>query len=121
MKEVIMDRNGIPFVEIEENKLQLDIDLRLYAAETVDAAAYKFTDICYVYKRMDGNDENLLHIVFEAKESKTLDKSTVKQFCNELIDQQVRFNVNKQFAHIRDLIVEEAFKPVSVWNFICIS
>lgn len=109
-----MDKNGIPFVEIEGNNLQLDIDLRLYAVETVDAAAYKFTDIYYVYKRMDESNENLLHVVFEAKENKTLDESIVKQFCNELIDQQVRFNVNKQFGHIRDLIVEEAFKPVNV-------
>ena len=32
---------------------------------------------------------------------------------HELIDQQVRHNTNLQFGHIRELIVEEAFKPVS--------
>ena len=36
-----------------------------------------------------------------------------KQFCNELIDQQIRYNTNAQFGHIRDMIVQEAFKPVT--------
>ena len=52
-------------------------------------------------------------VVFESKESNSISEETVKRFCNELIDQQVRYNTNQQFGHIRDLIVEEAFKPVS--------
>ena len=58
-------------------------------------------------------NKNLIHLIFEAKDGNDIDESTAKQFCNELLDQQVRAHVNKQFGHIRDLIVEEAFKPVS--------
>ena len=56
--------------------------------------------------------ENII-VVFESKDGKAIAEEEVKQFCNELIDQQVRYNTNIQFGHIRDLIVEEAFKPVS--------
>ena len=57
-------------------------------------ASNKSEDPVQTYKRMNGN-------------------MSQEQFCNELIDQQVRYNTNLQFGHIRDLIVEEAFKPVN--------
>ena len=52
-------------------------------------------------------------VIFESKEDNALTANIPKQFCNELIDQQLRHNVNEQFGHIRDMIVEEAFRPVS--------
>ena len=97
-----MDVLKIPLKVIDGNKMQLDLDLQIYSIETIDAAAYKFTDNFYI-----------IHILIEAKDENVINESTVKQFCNELLDQQVRFHVNKQFGHIRDLIVEEAFKPVN--------
>ncbi len=99
-----------PVTELEKDKFQVIVDMALYAKETLVAACYKFTDRFYVHQHIDG--ENIV-VVFESKDGNTITEETVKQFCNELIDQQVRFNTNQQFGHIRDLIVEEAFKPVS--------
>ena len=84
--------------------------MSLYAKESLVAACYKFTDRFYIHQQ---SSENNIVVVFESKEGNTVSESTVKQFCNELIDQQVRYNTNQQFGHIRDLIVEEAFKPVN--------
>ena len=58
-------------------------------------------------------DGDVVKVVFESKDGNTISAETVKHFCNELVDQQVRYNINLQFGHIRDLIVEEAFKPVN--------
>lgn len=107
-----MEIQNIPLKAIED-KIQLDLDLNVYSVETIDAAAYKFTGLCYVFKSLDSENKDLIHIVFEAKEGCHINEATAKQFCNELLDQQVRFHINKQFGHIRDLIVEEAFKPVN--------
>lgn len=52
-------------------------------------------------------------VIFESKDGNILTVDIPKQFCNELIDQQLRHNVNEQFGHIRDMIVEEAFRPVN--------
>ena len=52
-------------------------------------------------------------VIFESKDDNVITIDIPKQFCNELIDQQLRYNVNAQFGHIRDMIVEEAFKPVN--------
>ena len=98
-----------PVTKLENDKFQVVVDMALYAKETLVAACYKFTDQSYLYQQTDG--ENIV-VVFESKYGNTISEETVKQFCNELIDQQVRFNTNQQFGHICDLIVEEAFKPV---------
>ena len=99
-----------PVTELEKGKFQVIVDMALYAKESLAAACYKFTDSFYVHQQIDG--ENII-VVFESKDGNTIMEETVKQFCNELIDQQVRYNTNRQFGHIRDLIVEEAFRPVN--------
>ena len=99
-----------PVVQLENSKFQVTIDLALYAKESLVATCYKFTDRFYLHQQTNGNN---VDVVFESKNNNIVTEETVKQFCNELIDQQVRYNINLQFGHIRDLIVEEAFKPVN--------
>ena len=106
-----MSNMKFPVNEIDNDKFQVVVDMSLYAKESLVAACYKFTDRFYIHQQSMGNS---VEVVFESKEGNAVTDTIVKQFCNELIDQQVRYNTNQQFGHIRDLIVEEAFKPVSV-------
>jgi len=99
-----------PVAVLENERFQVVVDMSLYAKESLVAACYKFTDRFYIHQQTSGNN---IVAVFESKEGNAVSESIVKQFCNELIDQQVRYNTNQQFGHIRDLIVEEAFKPVN--------
>ena len=99
-----------PITNLENNLFQVNVDMALYAKEALVAASYKFTDRFYVHQQTNGH---FIETVFESKDSNSVSEETVKQFCNELIDQQVRYYTNQQFGHIRDLIVEEAFKPVN--------
>lgn len=103
---------NFPVIEIEGNKFQMSIDLNLYAKEAITATLYKFSHLFYIHQEMDSN-QNRVVATFESKKENIVDDKIVKQFCNELIDQQLRYNTNVQFGHIRDLIVEEAFKPVN--------
>ena len=99
-----------PITELENDKFQVIVDTALYAKESVVAACYKFTDRYYIHQQTSGNN---VVVMFEEKDGNDNSEVAVKQFCNELIDQQVRYNTNQQFGHIRDMIVEEAFKPVN--------
>jgi len=99
-----------PVNEIDNDKFQVIVDMSLYAKESLIAACYKFTDRFYIHQQ---TSENSIIVVFESKDGNAVTDAIVKHFCNELIDQQVRYNTNQQFGHIRDLIVEEAFKPVN--------
>ena len=98
-----------PLTEIDGRKFQIVVDKSLYAKESIVAACYKFTNRFYIHQQ---SFEDSVIVVFESKDDNIVSDDIVKQFCNELIDQQVRYNTNLQFGHIRDLIVEEAFKPV---------
>lgn len=102
----------IPIVKVSDNKFKVAVDATIYAKEAIVAACYKFTGNYYVFQQQSA-ENNCIDVVFESKDDTLLTDVIVKVFCNELIDQQVRFNTNLQFGHIRDLIVEEAFKPVN--------
>lgn len=104
----------IPVVVVGNGGFSIAVDLSIYAQVAITAACYKYTDKYYIHQQSSEGKEKVVNIVFESKDSSSpVTTDLVKQFCNDLIDQQVRVDVNKQFGHIRDLIVEEAFKPVN--------
>ena len=102
-----------PIMEFENNGFQVSVDLALYSKDVITAAIYKFSHLFYIHQQIDENNSNLVIVIFESKDGNVLTADMPKQFCNELIDQQLRHNVNEQFGHIRDMIVEEAFRPVN--------
>ena len=88
------------------------IDLNLYSEKAITATIYRYTDKYFVYQNTMPNNDKQVCVIFESKDS-VLDKNIVKQFCNDLIDQQLREITTEKYGHIRDLIVEKAFKPVT--------
>ena len=97
---------------IDGNRLLLEIDKTIYNAEAVLNASCKFTDRCYIHQ--EPASENIINVYFQEKEnnSMALDK-IANEFCNELIDQQIRINVEKEYGSIRDMIVKKAFSPIT--------
>lgn len=108
-----MKKIQFPVVEFEDDKFQVAIDLTLYSKDVIIATIYKFSHLFYIHQQIDEDSPNLVIVIFESKDGNAIIVDIPKQFCNELIDQQLRHNVNEQFGYIRDMIVEEAFKPVS--------
>ena len=102
-----------PVVELAEDKFQVSVDMSLYVKEVLTAAIYKFSHLFYIHQQTDVNNQTLVNVIFESKDNNKVTEDVPKQFCNELIDQQIRYNTNEQFGHIRDMIVQEAFKPVT--------
>lgn len=102
----------IPITKTGNGGFQVAIDLNFYSKNAIIAAIYRYTDKFFVYQNtMPNNDEQVI-VIFESKDGE-FDESIVKHFCNDLIDQQLREITTEKFGHIRDLIVEEAFKPVN--------
>ena len=99
-----------PVYELDKNKFQVNVSLDIYAKEAVVASCYKFSGKYFVHQELV---ENAILVTLESKEKNTVDEFVAKSFCNDLVDQQIRFNVNSQFGNIRDMIVAEAFRPVN--------
>lgn len=102
-----------PIVKIENEKFQIAVDLNLYSKEVITATSYKFSHLYYIHQQIDENNTTIVNVIFESKDQNIITIEAPKLFCNELIDQQIRYNTNLQFGQIRDMIVEEAFKPIN--------
>lgn len=102
----------VPITKTDKGGFQVVIDLNLYSKKAITAAIYRYTDKFFVYQNIMPSDDKQVCVILESKGEK-LDENIVKQFCNDLIDQQLREITTEKYGHIRDLIVEEAFKPVS--------
>lgn len=112
-KGYVMAKIDFPLHTLDGNRFQLNVDLRLYAKESIVASAYKFSNKYHIFQESDKVNPNIVNVIFESKAGSKIGENDVKEFCTELLDQQLRYNTEKKFGHIRDLIVEEAFKPVS--------
>lgn len=98
--------------ELEDGKILLKLSKRLYEKEAIFSAGYKFTDLCYVY--IEPIDEGYVGVFFKAKENSSNQqlKDIAHQYINEVLDQQIRLDLEKRYGNIRELIVEHAFKPI---------
>lgn len=108
-----MENINIP-IRLKDNKLMLTVSTKLYSPEAIAASLYNFSADFFVFQNPSETQSDCVDVFFESKdETNTINESVVKRFCNDLADQQIRFLTEKEFGHIRDLIVEEAFKPVN--------
>jgi His-Xaa-Ser system protein HxsD len=108
-----MENIKFPISAKGENGFVIQVDTRIYDKSAITAAIYRYTDRFYIHQQINSRDTNIIDITFENKSDGKTDATSIKLFCNDLIDQQLRHDVNAKFGHIRDLIVEEAFKPIS--------
>lgn len=104
MKEIIQT--------IEENKMLLEVSKEVYENDAILNASYKFTDNCKIH--IDPINDEKVGVYFTKKENtKDSLKEIALDFCNELIDQQLRLNTERDYKVIREEIVKKAFLPVN--------
>ncbi|KAA6332463.1 hypothetical protein EZS27_019042 [termite gut metagenome] len=91
--------------------LKIKVDLNIYNQEVITSAVYKFTDRCYVSQSIESD---AVLVSFQVKPEQVGNFELLdKEFENELIDQQVRYDTEQKFGNIRDRIVEKAFSSIT--------
>ena len=95
--------------KLKDGKIVLQVDKTIYKHDAVLAAAYKFTDNCYIH--VESRDTHNYTVYFRPKNNNKDLPSLVNAFCNELIDQQIRFNLDLSSRSIKELIIKKAFFP----------
>lgn len=103
---------GEIYTKLEDGRILIKLDKSLYEREAVMAAAYKMTDACYmIVKPLENNH---LGIYFEPKSNQDKNelKAIAENYCNEVLDQQTRLDVEKRYGNIRDLLIKQAFSPI---------
>ena len=99
-----------PISQTENGIALVSLPKSIYEPEAIRQTAYKFSGEYHIL--VQENDNSLL-VTFERKDEAKISGKEIKEICNDFIDQQIRIDTEEEFGHIRDLIVEEAFKPVN--------
>lgn len=104
-------------VKIFTTLQHLDVHLHkdFYESEAIRAASFKFSAKCFVFIKPFDASETLVR--FEPKLDQDVNLDIIaKEFCNEVLDQQIRVDLEKKYNKIRELIVSQAFAPVDKLN-----
>jgi His-Xaa-Ser system protein HxsD len=98
--------------KIDGGKFLLKLSKEFYEKSAVMNAAYKFTHKCFIL--IEPLEEGYVGVWFKAKDGQ--DPETIpdflNDFCNEVLDQQVRLDLEKRYGTLRDAIVNHAFQPL---------
>ena len=89
------------------------VDKSLYSREAIMATVYRFSGDYNVSVESSSESEDKYAVSITGKDQIEIDAEIEHVFMRELTDQQVRLDIEARFGHIRDLIVEEAFKPIT--------
>ena len=100
------------FTKLDGGRLLVVLSKEIYEREAVMAAAYKITDLCTVLIKPSGDTE--MEAFFEPKAQRTTQdlEKVASRFCNEVLDQQIRLDLEKRYGKIREFIVRHAFSPL---------
>ena len=103
--------NGI-VAEENNGGLVLILCKEIYQKDSITFASYKFIDKCYIF--IEPTDKQFIKVHFERKEGVTISLNRIAgDFCNEVLDQQIRLMLEKSYASIREKIVQQAFSPIT--------
>ena len=107
------EEKGINITSTDKDSASLTLSVELYEKEAVFASIYLFGNRCYAKVTPEG--DSFIRIDFSIRENSNTSK-LIAEFCNELIDQQIRRDLEKKFGTLRDIIVQHAFEPITNIN-----
>ena len=97
--------------EIEDNKILLEIHNSIYSDQSLLLAAYNLSDKAYIL--INRTSANITEIIFTGIDiGKDELIKCARQYCSDIIDQQIRLDIEKKFGNIRDIIVQQAFSQI---------
>lgn len=101
-----------PFIsETEPGVFLVKLRKAFYEQEAVMQASYKFTNTCFI--KIDALEEGYVGIWFKAKPEIAINPELLLcEYCNEVLDQQVRLDLEKRYGSIRETIYHFAFEPI---------
>ena len=102
--------NNFPIEILKDKSIIIKIRKEIYTRKAITSTSYKFTDDCIIF--IDEIDERTLGVYFKKKNNDTDLDEIAQLFCNELIDQQTRVDLEDEMKNVRERIIEMAFPPI---------
>ncbi len=106
--------NGVQIATAQPEGLVVRFDTGLYRPIAIQKAAHKFGDRCHVLVR-NCNDKQI-EVVLKAKRPLDNPEFIAGEFCNEVLDQELREVVHEQTSGIKNLLLAHAFSNTALIN-----
>ena len=92
----------------------LSIDTGIYSVDAIKKSAYKFAAVASVI--LQPKDDHTINVVFnfEGVHKKSDTNHVIADFCNELLDQDLREIMKRETTPVRNLILAHAFSRSSL-------
>lgn len=109
-----MEVNEQNYLRISDSNSEAVIDLSLYSLDSIKKACYKFTDKCSII--LEKCNHNKIRVIFSFHPDipNNLKDRTIKDFNNEILDQNLREIVARETEPVRNLILAHAFSKTSL-------
>lgn len=98
------------YERMQDGTYRLFLDSRIYSKEAIVKTAHLFIHKCYI--NFNDYGDRQAKVDFSPKDEDIKVEEVIKDFLNELIDQQLRFIIKQDTHKIHELIVAEAFAPL---------
>jgi His-Xaa-Ser system protein HxsD len=111
LKNQLAEEN-LAFVFQEQQFCCVKISSSVYRLEAILKATYKFTDKCYIHVEPATQDKFLVR--FKTKNQCYSSQELAHEFCNELLDQELRIIIAQETEAVRNLIMAHAFSKTAL-------
>jgi|ERR1017187_1951987 His-Xaa-Ser system protein HxsD len=106
-----MAQSGIAVNNLPDGTRVVTFDAAVYRLNAIKKAAYKQGGLFYV---LISQQDNATEVRLKPKESSTSLDALVGEFCNEVLDQELRETIANETAAIRDLLLAQAFSKTTL-------
>jgi len=92
----------------------LSIDTGIYSLDAIKKTAYKFAAVASVILQPKGDRTINIVFNFEGVQKKSDPSRVIADFCNELLDQDLREIIKRETTPVRNLILAHTFSRSSL-------
>jgi His-Xaa-Ser system protein HxsD len=90
------------------------LDTSIYSLEAIKKTAYKFADRTSIIISPGSDSSVCVVFNFVGQNAKNNPEQIISDFCNELLDQDLREIVKKETGALRNVIIAHAFSRTSL-------
>jgi His-Xaa-Ser system protein HxsD len=119
MTKAVSDKDSNPNLSMHSisqvpEGYSLSLSTSVYSVEAVKKTAYKFADRTSIIINPGPDSTISLVFNFAGKYANNDPKQVIADFCNELLDQDLRERIKKETEPLRNLILAHAFSRTSL-------
>ena len=96
------------------DRFVLSIDTRVYSLDAIKKTAYKFAALTSVILQSKSDTVVSVLFNFAGTQGKNDPERVISDFCNELLDQDLREIIKRETTPVRNLILAHAFSHSSL-------